>query len=74
MNDGSYHVSSFAASAQAEIKRLDAQVDLFWHQESQLLKRHGLRDGMDHLDCGCGPGQLISRLKAEMPGLRSTGL
>lgn len=74
MNDGSYHVSSFAASAQAEIKRLDAQVDLFWHQEGELLKRHGLRDGMDHLDVGCGPGQLIGRLKAEMPALRCTGL
>lgn len=74
MNDGSYHVSSFAASAQAEIKRLDAQVDLFWHQEGALLRRHGLRDGMDHLDCGCGPGQLIGRLKSEMPALKSTGL
>ena len=28
--EGSYHVSSFSANTQVEIRRLDAQVDLFW--------------------------------------------
>lgn len=71
---GSYHVSSFAASTQAEIRRLDAQVDLFWASESDLIERYGLEEGMDYLDCGCGPGRLIERLKDRYPGLKCTGL
>jgi ubiquinone/menaquinone biosynthesis C-methylase UbiE/acyl carrier protein len=71
---GSYNVSSFATSMEAEIRRLDAQVDLFWTMEYPLLQRYGLQDGMDVLDCGCGPGRLIELLKGQMPGLRCTGL
>lgn len=74
MNEGSYHVSSFAASTQSEIRRLNAQVDLFWHAESALLERHGLQPGMDYLDCGCGPGGLIERVREKFPGLRITGV
>jgi ubiquinone/menaquinone biosynthesis C-methylase UbiE/acyl carrier protein len=72
--EGSYHVSSFSANTQAEIRRLDAQVDLFWKSEWQLLTRYGLQEDMDFLDCGCGPGRLIELLKGEMPGLRCSGL
>lgn len=72
--EGSYHVSSFSANTQAEIRRLDAQVDLFWKSEWQLFTRYGLREDMDFLDCGCGPGRLIELLKDEMPALRCTGL
>jgi ubiquinone/menaquinone biosynthesis C-methylase UbiE/acyl carrier protein len=74
LNEGSYHVSSFAASTQSEIRRLDAQVDLFWQVESALLERHGLRPGMEYLDCGCGPGGLMQRVKEKFPGVRATGL
>lgn len=74
VKEGSYHVSSFSANIRAEIRRLDAQVDLFWRSERELLVRHGLRDGMDHLDCGCGPGRLIELLKEAFPALRCTGL
>ncbi len=74
MNQGSYHVSSFATSTQSEIRRLDAQVDLFWAAESALLERHGLRPGMSYLDCGCGPGRLIEQVRARFPGVRATGL
>ena len=71
---GSYHVSSFSANTQAEIRRLDAQVDLFWPSEQDLMLRYGLKDGMDYLDCGCGPGRLIELLKNSLPALRCTGL
>ena len=71
---GSYNVSSFSTSMEAEIRRLNAQVDLFWTMECSLLQRYGLRDGMDILDCGCGPGRLIELLKGQMPGLCCTGL
>jgi ubiquinone/menaquinone biosynthesis C-methylase UbiE len=74
VNQGSYHVSSFATNTQSEIRRLDAQVDLFWDVESALLERHGLRSGMAYLDCGCGPGRLIERVLARFPGVRATGL
>jgi ubiquinone/menaquinone biosynthesis C-methylase UbiE/acyl carrier protein len=71
---GSYNVASFATSTQAEIRRLNAQVDLFWTTEFTLLQRYGLSDGMDILDCGCGPGRLIELLKGRLPKLRCTGL
>ena len=74
IQEGSYHVSSFSANTQAEIRRLDAQVDLFWTSEHQLLVRYGLKDGMNYLDCGCGPGRLIERLKESFPALQCTGL
>jgi len=74
LQEGSYHVSSFSANTQAEIRRLDAQVDLFWSSEHELIVRYGLKDGMDYLDCGCGPGRLIELLKDSLPALRCTGL
>jgi hypothetical protein len=49
---GSYHVAEFAANLPAEIRRLDAQVDLFWRTEKPLLMRFGLSDAMAVLDCG----------------------
>ena len=72
--EGSYHVASFSANTQAEIRRLDAQVDLFWPTESDLIFRYGLKDGMDYLDCGTGPGRLLERLKDHFPSLKCTGL
>lgn len=72
--EGSYHVASFSANTQAEIRRLDAQVDLFWPTESELIFRYGLKDGMDYLDCGTGPGRLLERLKDHFPSLKCTGL
>lgn len=71
---GSYHVSSFSANTQAEIRRLNAQVDLFWPTESELLVRYGLEEDMDYLDCGCGPGRLIELIKDRFPALKCTGL
>ena len=74
VEDGSYHVSSFSANMQAEIRRLNAQVDLFWPSEHELITRYGLKEGMDYLDCGCGPGRLIDLLKSTYPTLNCTGL
>ena len=71
---GSYDVATFSTSTKAEIKRLNAQVDLFWAIEYDLLVKYGVQDGMNVLDCGCGPGRLIELLKGKLPGLKCTGL
>lgn len=71
---GSYRADTFAVGREHEIRRLDAQVELFWRTEQHALERAGLRDGMDVLDCGCGPGRLISLLTSAHAGLRVTGL
>lgn len=73
-HQGSYRAETFAVGLDQEIRRLNAQVDLFWRTEQAALQRAGLRDGMDVLDCGCGPGRLIELLKTEHPSLRVTGL
>lgn len=73
-HEGSYRAETFAVGLDHEIRRLNAQVDLFWRSESAALERAGLRDGMSLLDCGCGPGRLIELLKGKYPSLRATGL
>ena len=70
----SYDVSTFSVDADAEMERLNAQLDLFWEQELALYQRSGLRDGIRVLDCGCGPGRLLTRLHALYPGLQSVGI
>jgi ubiquinone/menaquinone biosynthesis C-methylase UbiE/acyl carrier protein len=72
--EGSYDVSNFAIDVGGEIQRLNAQVDLFWHQELSLYQRLGLRDGMRLLDCGCGPGYVLEKLHALYPALECAGI
>src|SRR5262249_52444644 len=72
--EGSYNISSFAADIDREVERLNAQVDLFWNQELPLYQRLGMRDGMSVLDCGCGPGYVLKKLRGVFPGMRFTGI
>ena len=72
--EGSYDVSTFAVAVDAEIERLNAQLDLFWDQELALYQRFGLRDGIRVLDCGCGPGHLLVKLHSVYPELQSVGI
>lgn len=50
-----------------ETYRLHAQARLAWPQESAILLRFGLQDGMSVLDLGCGPGSLSEHLLALLP-------
>jgi len=71
---GSYRISGFAVSVDKEIDRLKAQVELFWGQEYEQLRRCGLRDGMKILECGSGPGHILEKLLASFPASRITGI
>ncbi|HEX2968423.1 MAG TPA: amino acid adenylation domain-containing protein [Bacteroidales bacterium] len=71
---GSYQLESFTENRDAEILRLQAQVNLFFEKEFEEYKGFGLRDGMKIIDCGCGPGYLLSRIKEKFPSCDATGL
>jgi len=47
------------------VRTLDAQASAIWPQESELVRRYGLRDDIRILDAGCGTGEGASRF-AEM--------
>jgi ubiquinone/menaquinone biosynthesis C-methylase UbiE len=64
---GSYDVKNFSTTSEGEIRRLNAQLDLFWEKEYALYTRFGLKDGMKILDCGCGPGYLLEKLLNLLP-------
>jgi ubiquinone/menaquinone biosynthesis C-methylase UbiE len=50
-----------------ETHRLRAQAHLAWPQESPILTRFGLQDGMTVADLGCGPGSLTEHLLTLLP-------
>ncbi|HPU57712.1 MAG TPA: methyltransferase domain-containing protein, partial [Verrucomicrobiota bacterium] len=52
----------------------NAQIDLFWKQELALYRQAGLQDGMRVLDCGCGTGYLLHKLRGVFPNLHCTGI
>ena len=57
---------------QAEINRLERQVSLGWEKEFRTLKWLGLRDGMNILDLGGGPGFFSERLLENLPNCKVT--
>ena len=52
----SYRAETEMRGVESEIERLRAQVLLSWDAEERALRRLGLRDGMEVLELGCGPG------------------
>jgi ubiquinone/menaquinone biosynthesis C-methylase UbiE/acyl carrier protein len=72
--ESSYKIQNFAANVDSEIRRLKAQVELFWDKELKCLRMFGLRDGMGILECGCGPGHVIEKLLQSFPGSDVTGV
>ena len=45
-----------------------------WRQEFQKYQTFGLRDGMQILDVGCGPGFVTAHLLAALPSATVTAL
>jgi ubiquinone/menaquinone biosynthesis C-methylase UbiE/acyl carrier protein len=72
--DGSYKLESFTDNKESEVNRLKYQVDLFFRREMDLYKKIGLRDGMKIIECGSGPGFLISKIVEELPLCSATAL
>ena len=60
-------VDEISKNVEREIKRLKAQVDLFWEKEIKHYVEYGLKDGMRILECGSGPGYLTEKLLREFP-------
>lgn len=71
---GSYQLESFTENIDSEVKRLESQVDLFYRKEIELYKKIGLRDGMKLVECGSGPGFLISHIVRDFPQCSATAV
>jgi len=69
---GSYDPERAYLGVTAELARLEAQVQVSWAQEERLLRAIGLRDGLDVLEVGCGPGFFTERLLTAFPSTRIT--
>jgi ubiquinone/menaquinone biosynthesis C-methylase UbiE/acyl carrier protein len=68
----SYKINDFSSSTKNEIKRLNAQVELFWKQELSIYKTIGLKDGMSIVECGCGTGIVGRNLIQAFPNCQIT--
>ena len=71
---GSYVLGTFSTTKDAEIKRLQAQADLFWEKELRCYRLYGLADGMAVVECGSGPGYVLDKILAAFPGCACTGV
>ncbi len=71
---GSYQLNSFTENKNSEVKRLHAQVDLFFDKEFAVYEKLGLRNGMDIIECGSGPGYLIKNIIERYPDCKATAL
>jgi ubiquinone/menaquinone biosynthesis C-methylase UbiE len=73
-NQSSYNAHSFGGDFKREVKRLDAQVDLFWPVEGEFFERMGLSSASSIVDLGCGTGRLMQRLQKRFPHAPMTGV
>jgi ubiquinone/menaquinone biosynthesis C-methylase UbiE/acyl carrier protein len=71
---GSYIIDSFTENKEAEVSRLRFQVELFYEKELEVYRKAGLRDGMRIIDCGSGPGYLISNIARDLRECEATAL
>jgi len=71
---GSYIPGTFSENIESEVNRLRYQVDLFYSREFEIYKKLGLKDGMKIVECGSGPGFLITNIKRDLPGCIATAV
>ena len=61
-----------AGGVEAEVVRLRGQLELSFAKELRLMRWHGLADGTDVLELGCGPGWSTAALAEALPSARIT--
>ncbi len=71
---GSYQLQNFTRNRETEVTRLKSQVELFFDKEFDLYKKIGLKDGMDIIECGSGPGFLIGNILNRFPSCNAVAL
>jgi fengycin family lipopeptide synthetase D len=71
---GSYQLNSFTENKISEVKRLSAQVELFFAKEFETYVKFGLKNGMKIIECGSGPGFLIKNILRILPDCDATAL
>ena len=71
---GSYRLQDRFTDVEAELGRLEAQVENMWSKEADVLRRRGLPLDARVLEIGCGPGFVTERLLALVPNGSVTGL
>ena len=69
----SYDADRYVGAA-PELERLRTQALAAWPVEARWLGAHGLSDGMQLLDVGCGPGFVSEQLAALNPAGQTVGL
>ena len=70
----SYDVETAHRDRATEIDRLAAQARLGWDREVATLEALGVRDGMEILELGSGPGFITAALLDHFPSARITAL
>jgi SAM-dependent methyltransferase len=65
MDDLNPHAEQMADESM--VRTLDAQARAIWPQESEMIRRYGLREDVRIIDVGCGTGEGASRLAAMFP-------
>ncbi|HTL99971.1 MAG TPA: methyltransferase domain-containing protein [Candidatus Omnitrophota bacterium] len=72
MTDLNPHAEQMADESM--VRTLDAQARAIWPQESELIRRYGLRDDVRIVDVGCGTGEGSSRLAELFPRAEVLGV
>ncbi len=70
----SYDPKSMAGGLAGELERLEAQADLTWESELEILNHLGIGSASQILEVGHGSGAFLSRLSARLPGAHLTGV
>lgn len=71
---GSYKISSIASNVNKEIQRLKSQVELFWEKELKHYIEYGLKDKMQIVELGSGPGFITEKILNSFPKVEITSI
>jgi ubiquinone/menaquinone biosynthesis C-methylase UbiE len=72
--DSTYNIQNVSLGVELEIERLKVQARMGWIKEFRNLKWYGLKDGMNVLELGSGPGFFTEQLALNLPHCPITAL